>query len=405
MKKIKTTAHSLFSSSSTKWLAALLTFTLCLFPLFSSAQTDELLETGEGERLQTPAPAPSEIKIVSYNMRWRSGEDLRGIINHLKSGPEIGGASIIGLQEVDRNKKRSSNTNTARVIAEELGMYYAWAAPPVSGKSDEGEEETGVAILSPYKLTDVVRLVLPHEGPGGRRRAGIGASLRIGAHLIRVYSLHSETRISVQKKRDQLEAALIDLKKYPRVTEAVVVGDFNTLEPQAIENTTELFTDAGFETPFPNHMKTWRTLFIELKLDWLWLRGLRPVDYGVDKKVRYSDHFPLWVRIDLDGKAAPGKADITGRIKKITRTDVADNTLGTILIEGSTDDSPRFDKAVVRITADTLINTRRDKAGSKQPASFDELRTGMRVSARFVPGPVLMSYPVQATAAEITINK
>lgn len=411
MKKIKTTAHallgssSILSSSSIKWLAALLTFSFCLFtPAF--AQTDELLETGQGVRLQTPAPAPSEIRIVSYNIRWRGGEDLRAIINLLKTDPEIGGAAIIGLQEADRNKKRTGNTNTARVMADELGMYYAWAAPPLPEKSKGEEEETGVAILSPYRLTDVVRLVLPHEGPGGRRRAGIGATLRIGSHLIRVYSVHSETRISVQKKRDQLEAALIDLKKYPRVTGVVVVGDFNTLEPQAIGNTTELFTDAGFETPFPNHMKTWRTLFIELKLDWVWLRGLRPIDYGIDKKVKYSDHFPLWVRINLDGKAAPGKADITGRIKKITRAEggAAGNALGTVLIEGSTDDSPRFDKAVVRVTADTSISVMRDK-GSKQPASFDDLRVGDRVSARFVPGPVLMSYPVQATAAEITIDR
>ncbi|HEX8748510.1 MAG TPA: endonuclease/exonuclease/phosphatase family protein, partial [Pyrinomonadaceae bacterium] len=371
-------------------------------------QSTELLETGKAARLSSPDASPSELKIVSYNMRWRSGDDLQGIIDHLKSDPEIGGAAIIGLQEADRNKKRSRNTNTARLIADELGMYYAWAAPPLAQTSDEREEETGVAILSPYKLTDVVRLVLPHEGPGGRRRAGIGASLRVGSHLIRAYSLHSETRISTQKKREQLEAALIDLKNYPKVTAAVVMGDFNTLEPQAIENTTRLFTEAGFETPFPNHMKTWKTLFIELKLDWIWLRGLRPSDYGVDRKVRYSDHFPLWVRINLDGKAA-GRADIEGRIRKITRASDAEravnrDALGTLLIEGNSKDSPRFDKAVVRVTSATSINLMTGKERG-QAVSFDELRVGDRVSARFTHGPVLMSYPVQAAAAEIRISR
>jgi hypothetical protein len=34
------------------------------------------------------------------------------------------------LQEVDRNKKRTGNVNTARQLAEALGMRYAWAAPP-----------------------------------------------------------------------------------------------------------------------------------------------------------------------------------------------------------------------------------------------------------------------------------
>jgi endonuclease/exonuclease/phosphatase family metal-dependent hydrolase len=405
--KIKTTANSLSCALSVKAFFASLTFALCLFTFAFARQGDELLETGRGARLQTPASSPSEIKIVSYNIRWRSGEDLRAIINLLKSDTEIGGASIIGLQEADRNKKRSGFTNTARLVADELGMYYAWAAPPLSEKSKDREEETGVAILSPYPLTDVVRLVLPNEGPGGRRRAGLGASLRIGSSVIRVYSAHCETRIPTQKKREQLEAVLNDLKNYTRVSNVVVLGDFNTLEPQAIENTTQLFTEAGFETPFPNSMKTWKTFVLELKLDWIWLRGLRPSDYGVDRKVRYSDHFPLWLKINLDGKA-PGKSDINGRIKKLTRADAqtAGGSLGTILIEGSTQDAPRFDKAVVRITADTIISLiEGDEQSHKKPISFDQLRPGDRISARFSPGPVLMSYPVQATAAEIIINR
>lgn len=384
----------------------LFTLLLVTFSLASGAE-DLLLETGRGAQLQTPPSAPSEIKIVSYNMRWRSGEDLRQIISLLGSDAEIGRAHIIGLQEADRNKKRSGHTNTPRLIAEELGLYYAWAAPPLAEKSREQEEETGVAILSPYALTDVVRLVLPNEGPGGRRRAAIGATLRIGTHLIRAYSVHAETRISAQKKLEQLEAVLQDLKKYPRVTGAVVLGDFNTIEQQAIENTTQRFTEEGFETPFPNSLKTWKTFVLELKLDWIWLRGLRPSDYGVDRQVKFSDHFPMWVNINLDGRS-PGRAvDIQGRIKKITRVDATmpggKEILGTLLIEGVGQDKPRFDKAIVRITAGTSIQMIRDSERTR--VSFDELRTGDRISARFVPGPVLMSYPVQATAAEIIINR
>lgn len=378
-----------------------LTLSLCLFTLAFARQSSELLETGSAARLIRPAPAPSEIKIVSYNMRWRSGEDLEAIIKLLKSDPEIGGAAIIGLQEADRNKKRSGYTNTARKIAEELGMHYAWAAPPLSERSKEREEETGVALLSPYPLKDVTRIVLPNEGPGGRRRVALGATIQIGRHDIRAYTAHCETRISSDKKREQLEAIVQDLGGYRKANAFVVVGDFNTLEGQAIENTTRLFTEAGFETPFPNSLKTWKTFILELKLDWIWLKGLRPSDYGVDRRVTYSDHFPLWVRINLDGKV-PGKtADIRGRIKKITRAaSTDDSTVGTLLIEGK-EEKPRFDKAVVRVTNGTsiLLDTER------KTISFDDLRVGDQVSARFMPGPVLMSYPVQATAAEIIIDR
>ena len=69
----------------------------------------------------------------------------------LKHDQEIGGAAIIGLQEVDRNKKRTEHKNTVKLIAETLGFYYAWTAPPATKAGQE--EETGVAILSSYPLS------------------------------------------------------------------------------------------------------------------------------------------------------------------------------------------------------------------------------------------------------------
>ena len=261
-----------------------------------------LLETGAASKAHSPNPAPDSIKIVSYNIRWRGGDDLRRLIELLKSDPEIGRASVIGLQEVDRNKKRTGNVNTARLMAEELGMYYAWAAPPPPpAKNNEAqEEETGVAILSAYPLADVTRFVLPNEGPGGRRRAAVGATVQIGKQSVRVYSLHAEIRTSNEKRLAQFRAVLEDLNAHHAEIERVVVlGDFNTLTGKDVDATSELFTAAKFQTPFANGLSTWKTFIIELKLDWLWLRNLRPVQFGIDKKIGLSDHWPLWAEVKL----------------------------------------------------------------------------------------------------------
>lgn len=256
----------------------------------------ELLEVGRG-RVAPIAHAPAEIKIVSYNIRWRSGEELRELIKLLKDDPDVGGASVIGLQEVDRNKKRTNNINTVKLIAEELGKHYVWAAPP--GTKADKEEETGVAILSSYPLSDVHRVVLPHEGPGGRRRVAIGATLVVAGAPLRVYSVHSETRLSVENKIGQMKAVLQDLEQFPRDISAVILGDFNTWEPDAVEKTSELFTTEKFSTPFKNDQETfWRRVLsipITLKLDWIWLRGLETTSSGVDEKICLSDHWPLWV--------------------------------------------------------------------------------------------------------------
>ena len=259
-----------------------------------------LLESGRGTTLRKPASTPTVLKILSYNIRWRSGDDLKDMIKLLKDDPEIGGAAILALQEVDRRKKRSGNNNTAKIIADELGLHYAWAAPPSVNPSDE--EETGVAILSVYPLSDVKRIVLPNPGPGNRRRVALGATLEIENRQWRVYSAHAETRIKFDKKLEQFKAVLDDLAQHPKDMPAIIMGDFNTWEPNAHDKVVKLFSDAGLKTPFDGK-KTFRRMILlvplELKLDWVWLRGLEATNCGIDRQIEISDHYPLWTNVKM----------------------------------------------------------------------------------------------------------
>ena len=260
-----------------------------------------LLEVGGGPKAsEAAAPAPAELKVVSYNIRYRVGDELKELIRLLREDPEIGGAHVIGLQEVDRNKKRTGNVNTARELAESLGMRYAWAAPPDT--DGDGEEETGVALLSPFPMTDVERIVLTHEGPNGRRRVAVGATLQVGEKRLRAYSVHAETRMPLEKKVEHWGAVLEDLRRHPQAAGAVVVGDFNTIKGKDVKAARRLFADEGFTTPIPDGQKTWKTLVFKLKLDWLWLRGLEARASGIDKSIGLSDHWPLWATVRLAGK-------------------------------------------------------------------------------------------------------
>jgi endonuclease/exonuclease/phosphatase family metal-dependent hydrolase len=271
---------------------------------------DPLLEIGTAakSKVNVSDSRPTELKVVSYNIRWRGGDDLKKLIELLRTDREIGGASIIGMQEVDRNKQRTRNTNTARIMAEELGMHYVWAAPP-NPRPKEGtrvkpnevqEEETGVLLLSQYPLTDVERLVLLHEGPNRRRRVAIGATAQVGDLRVRVYSVHAETRMPVEKKIEQWATVLEDLKRYPKIEHVVVVGDFNTIEKKDVTAARNLYTDAGFATPFRDEDATFKVMFFDFKLDWIWVRGLIPGEFGIDKKIGLSDHWPLWAKFRFD---------------------------------------------------------------------------------------------------------
>ena len=259
-----------------------------------------LLESGTPVKLQHVGPTKGEIKIISYNIRYRSGDDLKQLIKLFREDPEIGNAVVIGLQEVDRKKKRSGNANTAKIISNELQMNYAWAAPPTAKPTDE--EETGVTILSPFPISDIRRMVLPHEGPNGRRRVALGATIRVHDIDLRVYSMHGETRIGMDKKMEQMGTLLQDLKKYPEHMPAIIVGDMNTWESSAERKTLKLFSDFGLKTPFGSQTTFCRKVLfvpIEFRLDWIWLRGVEALTYGIDRQIKLSDHYPLWTNVKL----------------------------------------------------------------------------------------------------------
>lgn len=264
-------------------------------PPRSPVKEESLLEAGRAEHLKSVSQTPTDLKIISYNIRWRGGEDLEQLIRLFRSHEKIGGAGILGLQEVDRNKKRTQTINTVKLMADQLGLYYAWSAPPAAKMDDE--EATGVAILSPYPLSDIQRIVLPHEGPGRRRRVALGATVNVKDLTVRAYSVHSETRISVDRKLEQMQAVLHDLARYPKNMPVVVLGDFNTWQGSAVPKTHKLFVTENFHTPFDDQPTFSRKILffpLKLKLDWIWLRNLEVLNYGIEKKISLSDHWPMW---------------------------------------------------------------------------------------------------------------
>lgn len=295
----------MFSLSLTPFLILLLVSVSFAQP--KSSVDDALLEVGKSPRANDPTPVVKELTIVTYNIRWRAGDQLKQIANWLKEKQP----AVIALQEVDRARKRTGNANTARALAEQLGMFYAWAAPPSVKATDE--EEPGVELLSPYPISDVARIVLPNQGPGGRSRVALGATIKMGKMDVRVYSVHAENRIAELKKVEQLNAVLADLERRPKSTPAIVMGDFNTWEPAMVDRAREVFTKAGFITPFPDGRATFQRKIVfynlELKLDWIWLRGLESKSFDIDRLFTVSDHFPLSTTVTLKQNGEPSKDD------------------------------------------------------------------------------------------------
>lgn len=359
-----------------QWLKLIVVFVFLSRVLF--AQTEALMEAGSFRSQH--GTLSSEIKIVSYNIRWRGGNDLKKLIEVFKHDKEIGGAQILGLQEVDRNRKRTGNQNTVKTIAHSLNMHYAWAAPPNPKGKEREEEETGVAILSAFPMSDVTRFVLPVEGPGGRRRAAIGATVHIGELKIRVYSVHAETRINADKKAEQLKVPIKDLNEnHEDVNRAIVLGDFNTILDQ-VDNTSLLFLNSGFNTPFPTSDTTWKQYFIKLKLDWMWLRGMEAKEYGIDKKITFSDHYPLWINVSLPHDVIGGKTKLNHALRKeLVEMRRADQKIREDF-KGENVNSKEFMERMIKLDTDNTVRLKEILKASGWPGADVVGRDGVEAA-------------------------
>lgn len=114
---------------------------------------------------------------------------------------------------------------------------------------------------------------------------------------------------------------------------------------------------------------------------------------------------PFAVGCGGGGGSSPGgrAADIRGYISSIwviSADPPLGGNLGSVLIEGEAEDDTSVDKASVTVTRETRIYG--ETGGSRSEMKFEDLAVGQSVEAVFT-GLVMESYPVQATASEITV--
>jgi hypothetical protein len=94
-----------------------------------------------------------------------------------------------------------------------------------------------------------------------------------------------------------------------------------------------------------------------------------------------------------------GGIDIRGEITLLSTPEPNVST-GALVVNGEVESDTRYDKAVVRMKDNTVVQ--RKQGEEVFPASVVDLEVGKRVEIKFV-GPIAELSPVQAAAGEITI--
>lgn len=298
----------------------------------------ELIESGVASRSQEDLRDPAKLVIGSYNIRYAVGQKLissgifrkigvnfprhreQAVARNIELAAEAFTNGIIcppldvlALQEADKATARAGGHHVARVLAEQLGMFWTHApagiprgqAPKVRewwldfeeqiGLTDPGD--TGVALLSRIPLTQVTRIDLPWTDCPWRPRLAVAATLSIGSQPVRILNCHIDPHAASGGQLEQLEVVLKEAGDF--VGPTVLLGDFNTLSKQKCLDTRQLIESKGFTTPFPTGTPTWRGAGIRLHADWIFVRDIGIARWGVSRPLSTSDHWPIWAELEL----------------------------------------------------------------------------------------------------------
>ena len=257
------------------------------------------------------------LRKVGFNFPRRRSEAVRENIvraaDAFTSGRICPPLDVLALQEADKSTARSGGQHVAPELAQRLNMNWVHAAAGIPrgqlpkvrewwldfeeqiGLYDEGD--TGVALLSKYRLNDITRIDLPWSECPWRPRLAVAATVNVNHTPVRILNAHIDPHSASGGQLEQIEVVLTEAERFTGPT--VLLGDFNTLSKPKCLETREAIESRGFTTPFPTGTATWRGAGIRLHADWIFVRNAKIGRWGVARPLSVSDHWPIWAEIDL----------------------------------------------------------------------------------------------------------
>ena len=159
-----------------------------------------------------------EFRLMTYNIfgaRLTDGRELAKSIKKYKP-------DFIGLQEVDRNTKRSKFRDVIQEMAQELGYNYYYFQKAM----DFDNGEYGIAFISKYD----VKFIYIHELPGNskEKRQVLAAKLNLGRFNKKILVVNTHLDNKMDNKHEELNNLFSVINKF-RGDLKFLCGDFNLL--------------------------------------------------------------------------------------------------------------------------------------------------------------------------------
>jgi len=185
-------------------------------------EVERVLDGIEVRDAREPRPLGKTFRAAAWNIQ--RGTHLDRLIAAFREDPDLTGADVVMLSEVDHGMGRSGNRHVARELADALGMGYAFAVSYIALEDDFGENEAGLAstlalagnaILSRAPFVRAVNADVPavrdkfgsSEKRLGRKRAAV-AALAGEAGTVTVAQAHLDSNADSRQRVVQLRSIL-----------------------------------------------------------------------------------------------------------------------------------------------------------------------------------------------------
>ena len=251
------------------------------------------------------APPDGIVRVATWNAFRAPDPEL--LAREYFASPDLSRADILLVQEVEAHDDEP--TTRARRMAEALGMTWVFAPA-----RDEGYLH-GISIMSRYAITNarVMRLPLDEVAFNENPRNALAAEIEIGERRLTVVDMHLDVRMGPVDRIKQMHPAVT------QVPDAVAIGgDFNTNPWAWVGSTVPLtstqaivgqdqatiiddyMTALGYTIPIPPTASTFNKPLLEnMRLDNVYVRGHSVIAKGIATDVAGSDHWPVWVDLQL----------------------------------------------------------------------------------------------------------
>jgi endonuclease/exonuclease/phosphatase family metal-dependent hydrolase len=171
-----------------------------------------------------------ELLVLTFNIRHGAGLD--GVVDLARVAAEIrlSGASVVGLQEVDRHfDARSGFADQPAELARMLDMQLAYA--PNVDLPGATRRQYGTAILSRFPIVSVRHTLLPSDQ---EQRGLLEAVIDVRGTAVRFMTTHLDVNSAAVRLR---QARVVEAAVARSAEPVVLTGDLNT-SPGAPEVTT-----------------------------------------------------------------------------------------------------------------------------------------------------------------------